>query len=226
MQCKGEKPRRELEKWSGHANLGCSVLWKLGISDNGKYFLKTQPLDPWLPRRELRTPHRQTQNQLPAPCPTSRRCPHRLGPLCQGRPQADSRAQLPVAMATFQLALHSDRDARLCNKVLCKGLHVFGRDNSAFFFTWITLGAVRRDLASHFPCLGLRPWVFLEGTSWQLFIFLFPNIPSLLSWPLPAPKERMVFPLLRALVNSVCLWKWEEWTVWIIHIPLADCWIK
>lgn len=62
------------------------------------------------------------------------------------------------------------------NKVLCKGLHVFGRNNSAFFLTQLTLGAVR-DLASRLPCLGLRPWVFLEGTSWQLFIFLFPNIP-------------------------------------------------
>ena len=66
------------------------------------------------------------------------------------------------------------------NKVLCKGLHVFGRNNSAFFFTCTTLGT-KKDLASHFPCLGLRPWAFLEGTSWQHFIFLFPNIPSPLS---------------------------------------------
>lgn len=85
------------------------------------------------------------------------------------------------------------------NKVLCKGLHVFGRDNSAFFFSQITVGAVKRDLASHFLCLGLRPWAFLEGTSWQLYLSLVPNIPSLpSSCPLPRPEERMVFPLLRA----------------------------
>lgn len=78
------------------------------------------------------------------------------------------------------------------NKVLCKGLHVFGRNNSAFL-TPITLGAVR-DLASHFLCLGLRPWAFLEGTSWQLFIFLFPNIPSPPSCPHPLQRKEWFFP--------------------------------
>lgn len=39
----------------------------------------------------------------------------------------------------------------------------------------------------------------------------------------PPPKERMVFPLVRALVNSACLGKRDEWTVLTIHIPLADC---
>lgn len=58
------------------------------------------------------------------------------------------------------------------NKVLCKGLHVFGRNNSAFFFTLIILGAVS-DLENPFLCLGLHPWAFLEGTSGSFLFFCF-----------------------------------------------------
>lgn len=171
-------PGENQGKRSDPANLGCCVLGKLGKSASQRYFPQDTGFGPWEPGSELRDLHQRTQNQL-APL-----CPLPLGDIPTGLGLSVEAAleliQVPGCLLPWQ------RSSVLCivtgmlgfaNKVLCKGLHVFGRNNFTFFFTCTTLGT-ERDLASHFPCLGLRPWAFLEGTSWQLFIFLFPNIPS------------------------------------------------
>lgn len=188
-------PGESQGKGSGHDNLGCCVLGKLGKSANQKYFPKTQALDPG--NLEVSSGIfinlHKTGSHLSTPC-LWEIPPRGLGLSVEA---ALELIQAPSCLLPWQ---HS---SVLCivtgmlgfaNKVLCKGLHVFGRNNSAFFFTRITLGAVR-DLASHFPWLGLRPWAFLEGTNWQLFIFLFPNTPSPpSSCPLPLQKREWVFP--------------------------------
>lgn len=93
-KCVRRPTRREPGKRVRLCQPGVPCQWKLGMSGNRKYFLGFGPQQPG---RELMAPLQHTQTQLPLP-----HCPPRLGPL------------LTVAMAMFQRALHSDRDAWLC----------------------------------------------------------------------------------------------------------------
>ena len=108
-------PGENQGKGSDPANPGCYILGKLGKSASQRYFPQNTGFGPWEPGSELRDLHQCTQNQLTPLCPLPLGdTPMGLGLSCWGSPWADSGAWLPVAMATFQRALHSDRDARLC----------------------------------------------------------------------------------------------------------------
>lgn len=148
-------------------------MWKFGLSGNREYFPKTRALDPGNLEGSSGLLGSIRKTSFPStPSPLFWELP----------PQAWASAEAGLELIQAPSCLLPwQRSSVLCivtgmrgfaNKVLCKGLHVFGRNNSAFFFTRITLGAVR-DLASHFPCLGLCPWAFLEGTSWQPLFFNF-----------------------------------------------------
>lgn len=164
---------------------------ELGISGNRKYFLKMQAVD---------SSNLEESSGLPINIHKTALTLWKMPPVLGFSAEAGLELiQAPSCLLPWQWSnvfCIVTGMLGFANKVLCKGLHVFGRNNSSFFVTLIILGAVS-NLANHFLCLGLHPWAFLEGTSWQLFVFLFLNLPSAPhSCPLPLQRKEWFFPYL------------------------------